>query len=103
MDNNVQDDIADICDYKYLINTEHIHQDNMALYRTVDDVIEEYDTGIGAMIVAYRRRVHPPGRLYVMTEDDEYPYIILSICSITYHLSQQTHINVNLNPTNIRK
>ena len=46
----------------------------MVLYRIADAMIEEYDTGIGPTIAAYRRRIQPSGRLYAMTEDDEYPY-----------------------------
>ena len=59
IDNSVLDDIADINDYKYLINTEYIDPDDMVLYRTVDVVVQKYDTDIGPTIVFYRRRVQP--------------------------------------------
>ena len=103
-DNNLQgDEFADVDDYKYLINTDHIDPEDMVLYRTVDVVVEEFDTDIGPTIVAYRRRVQPSGRLYAMTEDDEYPYQIGDIVEYTVQHSQYILNNLPSKSTNPHK
>ena len=50
--------------FKYLIGTEHIGPDNIALYRTVDVLVEESKPAIRIVVVAYRRRIKPTRQLY---------------------------------------
>jgi hypothetical protein len=66
-------------------------------------VVEEYDTDIGPTIVAYRRRVQPSGRLYAMTEDDDYPYQIGDIAEYTVQHSQYIINNLPSKSTNPHK
>jgi len=82
----------DVNDYKFLINTEHLDYDmediNLILYRTVDVVVESSDAHATPIIVAYRRRVQSNGKLFPMTDDDDWPYIVDDILQMTLQHSQ---------------
>ena len=82
----------DVNDYKFLINTEHLDSDNndtdLILYRTVDVVVKSTGAHATSIIVAYRKRILPNGKLFPMTGDDDWPYIIDDILQMTLQHSQ---------------
>ena len=75
-----------------IINTEHLDSDNndtdLILYRTVDVVVESSDANDTPIIVAYRRRVQSNGKLFPMTDDDDWPYLVDDILQMTLQHSQ---------------
>ena len=82
--NNIE--THDVNDNKFLINTEHLDSENDDTDLIV--VVESSDAHETPIIVAYRRRVQSNGKLYPMTEDDDWPYIVDDILQMTLQHSQ---------------